>query len=350
MPDRITVGLITNPEGAHLSDYLAALAASDEVEAVALADHTGQIEAAARKALGEKLHGIYRDPATMLRETKPALALVTLEAALAPPAIDAALEFGCHVLTEKPACLRAEDFAALVEKAEKKHLEIMLALANRLHAPVQEAKRLVAAGMLGKVYGAELHIIADQTRLRSAAYHRQWYAQKRRAGGGHLIWLGIHWLDLALYISGLTVRDVAGFIALVGGQPIDVEDSAAVVLRFDNGSLGTLTSGYYLDRGYHSHVQLWGEHGWLRLASFEEQPLEWYSTAAGQPATIQRFAYPQGGRSYTPFVRACARFAAGLAPAPITSRECLHVLQTIFACYRAAESGQSQRLSSNPAD
>ena len=344
MPDKITIGVITNPEGAHLSDYLKALAASEQVESVALADSTGKTEQAAKTALGDKLRGTYRDSATMLRETKPALALITLEAALAPPAIDAALEYGCHVLAEKPSCLRAADFAALVQKAQRKHLEIMLALANRLHAPVQEAKRLVAAGILGRIYGAEIHIIADQTRLKSPAYHQQWFAKKSRAGGGHLLWLGIHWLDLALFISGLAVSDVAGFTAVVGGQPIDVEDSAAIALRFDNGSLGTLTSGYYLDRGYHSHVQMWGEHGWLRLASIEEQPLEWYSTAAGQPAQVQRFDYPKGGRGYTPFVQACVRFAAGLAPAPITSQECLHVLETIFACYQAAESGKSQRV------
>jgi predicted dehydrogenase len=344
MPDKITVGVITNPEGAHLSDYLAGLAATEEVESVALADSTGNTEQTAKKTLGDKLRVTYRDAATMLRETKPAMALITLEAALAPPAIDAALEFGCHVLAEKPSCVRAEDFAALVQKAERKHLEIMLALANRLHAPVQEAKRLVAAGMLGKIYGAEIHIIADQTRLKSPTYHQQWFAKKSRAGGGHLIWLGIHWLDLALYVSGLAVRDVAGFIAVVGSQPIDVEDSAAIALRFDNGSLGTLTSGYYLDRGYHSHVQIWGGHGWLRLASIEEQPLEWYSTAAGQPSGIQRFEYSKGGRGYTPWVQACVRFAAGLAPAPITSQECLQVLETIFACYRAAESGRSQRV------
>jgi predicted dehydrogenase len=292
----------------------------------------------ARASLGVKLGGTYRDAATMLRETRPALALVTLEAALSPPAIGAALEAGCHVLTEKPACLRPEDFAALVRKGQTKHLQIMLALANRLHAPVQEARRLVAAGKLGKIY------VADQTRLKSPAYHEQWYAEKARAGGGHLIWLGIHWLDLVLYISRLKVRDVAGFTAAVGGQPLDVEDSAAVALRFDNGSLGTLTSGYYLDRGYHSHLQLWGEHGWLRVAAFEEQPLEWYSTADGGPAEIRRFEYAEGGRGYTPFVRSCVRFAAGLEPPPITSDECLHELATLFACYRAAETGHSQHV------
>lgn len=344
MPERITVGLITNPEGAHLANYLAALAETDEVAAVALADSTGQTEEIARKALGDKLQGTYREAAEMLRETKPALALVTLEAAISPPAIDSALDFGCHVLAEKPACLKPADFAALVRKAQTKHLQIMLALANRLHAPVQEAKRLITAGKLGKIYAAEAHIVADQSRLKSPAYREQWFAKKARAGGGHLIWLGIHWLDLVLYVSGLKVRDVAGFTANVGGQPLDVEDSAAIALRFDNGSLGTLTSGYYLDRGYHSHIQLWGEHGWLRVSAFEEQPLEWYSTAAGEPAEVQRFEYPQGGRGYTPWVRACTRFAAGLEPPPITSEECLHVIETLFACYRAAESGQTQRV------
>jgi UDP-N-acetyl-2-amino-2-deoxyglucuronate dehydrogenase len=344
MPNQIAVGLITNPEGAHLANYLAALAETGEVAGVALADSTGQTEEMARQALGDKLRGSYRDAATMLRETKPALALVTLEAALSPPAIDAALEFGCHVLAEKPACLKADDFAALVRKAQAKHLQIMLALANRLHAPVQEGKRLVAAGKLGKIYGAEAHIVADQTRLKSPAYHEQWFAKKARAGGGHLIWLGIHWLDLVLYISGLKVRDVAGFTAVVGGQPLDVEDSAAIAMRFNNGGLGTLTSGYYLDRGYHSHLQLWGEQGWLRVSAFEEQPLEWYSTVDGRAAEIRRFEYAKGGRGYTPFVRSCVRFAAGLEPAPITSEECLHVIETLFACYRAAETGSAQRV------
>jgi predicted dehydrogenase len=344
MSKQITVGLISNAEGAHLSAYLAGLADTEEAGSVALADGTGQTEEMARAALGDKLGRTYRDAATMLRETKPALALVTLEAALSPPAIDAALEAGCHVLAEKPGCLHAEDFATLVRKGQAKHLQIMLALANRLHAPVQEAKRLVAAGKLGRIYASEAHIVADQTRLKSPAYHQQWYAKKARAGGGHLIWLGIHWLDLVLYISGLKVRDVAGFTAVVGGQPLDVEDSAAIALRFDNGSLGTLTSGYYLDRGYHSHLQIWGEHGWLRTAAFEEQPLEWYSTADGGPAEIRRFEYAKGGRGYTPFVRSCVRFAAGLEPPPITSEECLHVLETLFACYRAAETRQTQHL------
>jgi predicted dehydrogenase len=340
----IHVGLITDPEGAHTAAYLDALRSTDEVAGVALADPTGGMEAAARKALGDKLVGVYREASGMLRETRPAMALVTLEAAKAPPAIDAALDAGCHVLAEKPACVRAEDFEPLVGKAQSKHLEIMLALANRIHAPVTEARRLVAEGKLGRLYGAEIHLIADQTRLKSPAYRQTWFAHKDRAGGGHLIWLGIHWLDMLQMIMQSAVREVAGFTAVVGGQPLDVEDAAALALKFDSGALGTMTSGYFLDRGYHSHLQIWGEDGWLRLASVEEQPLEWYSRqGTGQPK-VERFEYDKGSRGYTPFVQACVQFAAGTAPAPITSEESLRVLKTVYAAYEAAKTGRSQRV------
>lgn len=344
MADRIRVGVMTHPDGAHLSAYLEALHTVDEAAEVAVADPTGRLEDSCKQALGDKFSGFYRDRDAMLREFKPALALVTMEAAQAPPAIDAALNAGCQVLAEKPACIRAEDFAPLVHKAESKHLEVMLALANRIHASAVEARRLFSEGRLGRLYGVEIHLIADQTRLRSPAYHQSWFAHKDRAGGGHLIWLGIHWLDLAQYITGQAIAETAGFTTVVGGQPLDVEDSAAMALKFAEGALGTMTSGYYLDRGYHSHLQIWGEDGWLRLAMIEDQPLEWYSRKGADSPKIERFEYPKGGRSYTPFVRACVRFAAGLGPAPITSQESLQALKAVFACYRAAASGRSQRV------
>src|SRR5207248_6975460 len=139
---------------------------------------------------------------------------------------------GCHVFAEKPSCVRAEDFEPLVRKAQRKHRHLMLALANRLHPCVAEARRLLRDGRLGKVYGAEVHLVADQTRLTRESYRKEWFCSKARAGGGHLIWLGIHWLDLALYLTGLKVEQVTGFTGVVGGQPLDVEDSAALALRF----------------------------------------------------------------------------------------------------------------------
>jgi predicted dehydrogenase len=344
MPRAIKLAVLTNAEGAHLGAYFPALAQTAEAEEVVLADPSGVTFEQARKALGKKLKATYKDVPTLLTKEKPHMALVSMEARLAPPLIDAALEAGCHVLCEKPSCVRAENFESLVKKAERNHRHLMLALANRVHAPVREARRIIKEGLLGKLYGLEVHLVADQSRLKREAYRREWYCSKARGGGGNLIWLGIHWLDLALFITGHKVKKAAGFAGLVGGQPLDIEDSASVALQFDDGTFGTMTAGYYLDRGYQSHLQVWGEQGWLRLASMEELPLEWYSTKDRKRAEIQRYEYPKEQRSYTPFVRAAVRASAGLEPAPITGAEGLHVLRTIFAFYEAAKSGRTQEV------
>ena len=71
------------------------------------------------------------------------MALVTLEAVQAPPVIRAALEANCHVLAEKPSCVRVEDFEPLVRLADMKHRLLMLALANRMRGTVRAARKLI---------------------------------------------------------------------------------------------------------------------------------------------------------------------------------------------------------------
>jgi len=184
----------------------------------------------------------------------------------------------------------------------------------------------------------DLQIVADQTRLTNPAYHKTWTAQKAKAGGGHLIWLGIHWLDLAMWISASRIREVSCFTANIGRQPIDTEDSAVVALRFENGVLGTLTSGYYLDSGYHSLIKIWGSAGWIALQKHTHKPpLEWHSR--GQLNQYQGATEPSG---YTPFVRAIARAAAGLDPWPVDAQDSLYALKTVFAAYRSADSGKRE--------
>jgi UDP-N-acetyl-2-amino-2-deoxyglucuronate dehydrogenase len=344
MPNKIKVAVVTQDQGAHLDDYFRSLAAIEEAEAVALVDASGKSADAARKVLGDKLKGVFKDAAAMYKSLAPQLAIVSLEAVKAPPAIDAALDAGCHVFAEKPSCTNAADFEKLVKKAHSKHRHLMMAFANRSHAPVREARRLIRAGKLGKLYAAEVHLVTDQTRLKNADYRKSWFCIKARAGGGVLTWVGIHWLDLLLFVTGLKIKQVAGFAGNVGGQPIDIEDSAALNMKFDNGSFGTMLSGYYLDKGYMSYVQVWGEQGWLKLAAVEEQPLEWYSNKGVKEPKVERFSYPKGQRGYQPFLKSCVRAAAGLGDPPITAEEGLHVLRSIFAFYEAAKTGRTQTV------
>jgi len=344
MTNSIKVALVTHAGGAHVGAYLNALEATEECSAVVLADPDGRWNAEAARVLGEKLTRTERDYQALLAEEKPQMALITMEARLAPPVIDAALDAGCHVFAEKPACIKAEDFEPLAQKADRAHRYLMLALANRLNPETIAARRLIETGQIGKLYGLEMHLVADQTRLTRVSYHDQWFAKKDRAGGGHLIWLGIHWLDLAMHITGSPIDRVAGFTANVGGQPIDVEDSATATLHFENGTLGTLTSGYYLDRGYHSHIKVWGSHGWLLIEPMKDRPLHWYSTKGPRAGEVQAWEGSKQPRGYTPFVRAAVRACATMSDPPIGTGHSRRALKTVFAIYHAADSGQTVEI------
>ena len=344
MPKKIKVGILTNKTGAHVGAYLNALRDTEACESVVLADPDGHWVDNARKVLGGKLKAVHRDTKLMLAEEKPSMAMVTMEAKIAPPVIDLALEAGCHVFAEKPACLRAEDFAPLAQKADSKHLHLMLALANRLNPELVAARKLIAEGAIGKIYGLEMHLVADQTRLTNKSYQAQWYTQKKRAGGGHLVWLGIHWLDLAQFVTGAEITEVAGFIANVGGQPIDIEDSATATLRFDNGALGTMTSGYYLKRGYHSHIKIWGSEGWLHLQQMLDKPLHWVSQKGEQTGKVQEWKGNRQPRGYTPYVRACVEACANDTDPPINNADSLRAIKVVYSIYEAATKGKSVRV------
>mgnify|MGYP002622204237 CR=1 FL=1 len=344
MAEPIKVGLLTHAGGAHVSHYLEALAATEECAAVAVCDPDRQWVADARRILGDKLTGTFDSPEALLEQEHPSLALVTMEARLAPAVINAALDADCHVFAEKPACVTAEDFEPLVQKADSKHRHLMLALANRLNPEIAEARRLVRTGAIGRVFGLEMHLIADQTRLTREAYHGTWFASRERAGGGHLIWLGIHWLDLAMYVTDSDVSRVGGFIQNVGGQPMDVEDSAVATLQFDAGFLGTMTSGYYLDRGYHSHIQIWGSSGWMRIESMRGRPLTWRSEAGEHAGETQVWSGSKEPRGYTPFVQAAVKACAEMTDPPISNADSLRALRTVFTIYHAADSGQSKTV------
>jgi predicted dehydrogenase len=338
-----TAAVLTDVGGAHLDGYFTGLAASEEVAAVVVVDPSGASEAVAKKALSAKLKSFERDHVKALADHQPTFAIVTVEAVQAPPIIQAALEANCHVLAEKPSCVRAADFESLTRLADMKHRNLALAFANRQLGTVQAARKLIRSGQIGQIYGCELHIVADQTRLKNANYHKSWFADRARSGGGHLMWLGIHWIDLIMYLTESKIIETAGFAGLVGGQPLQIEDSAAMALRFDNGSFGTITSGYYLDKGYHSHFKIWGSHGWVQLEPHGGEPLQWYSTKE-TPPQIQKYAGPANDSSYTPLVKACVRASLNLEPPPVTGADSLLALKTIFACYRAAETGQTQKV------
>ncbi len=341
--DAIDVGVITEPTASHRTGHLNVLAKCQGVRKVAVADHTGKSADDSRSRLGDRFDRFFDDPRSMLEAVRPALTVITMEGHRMPSAIEAAITADSHVLTEKPGCAKLEDFERVVRLAEKKERQVMLAMATRSGAAVKKARQLIADGLLGKPYSATMDWIADQTRLKSPAYHKSWLSSKDRAGGGKLIFHGVHYLDVIQFLIGDSIREVTGFCQNVGGQPIEVEDAAVVNFRFASGMIGTLNTGYYLNQGKQLNIRVWGSHGWLRLDFRAKTPLEWYSTHPKAPRGVQQFADTTGG--YQPFFQEAIHAALEKTEWPITSSESLRALKVVFGAYRAAESGMTQTVS-----
>ena len=153
----------------------------------------------------------------------------------------AAFEAGCHVLCEKPMALNADEGRAMLAAAKRANRRLMINFSYRFSAQSRALKTQVDAGLFGDFYFGR----TVWHRRRGMPGFGGWFGNKALAGGGPLIDLGVHRLDLALWLMGYpkptwvlgsTYDPIARELAARAGKHFDVEDLAAAMIRFDNGA------------------------------------------------------------------------------------------------------------------
>ena len=342
--DTIDVGFISSPTASHRQSYLRILAKCNGVRQISVVDPTGKTLEESKRLLGPRFRHSGTSTDQVLGTLRPALTVITLEAHQSPSAIEAALRLDSHVLVEKPACVKETQFERIVGLANARRREVMLAMATRSSPLIKKARQIIQQGLLGKPYAATMDWVADQTRLESPIYQASWLAFKQRAGGGKLIFHGIHYLDAIAFLTDQPVHQISAMCANVGGQPIEVEDAAVVHFQTRGGMLGTLNTGYYLDRGKQNQIRIWGSRGWIQLRMLPERQMRWKSSHPEAPNGIQEFSCPANPGLYELFFRDAIDFARGTREPPITTASSWRVLNTVFGAYRAAALGQTQVL------
>ena len=174
------------------------------------------------------------------------------------PAILDAVNAGKHILCEKPMCMTLKEADEILRAVKKSGITYMSAH-NQLFMPaVQEARRMIDAGELGKVFFVRSQ---DCFHVDRTADQWDWRAKKSTQGGGCLIDTGYHPSYRLLHLAGAPVATVrASFGRFHCG--IEGEDTASVTVRFANGAIGEiLTSwGFSLPTGSHA-IHVVGEKG-----------------------------------------------------------------------------------------
>ncbi len=181
----------------------------------------------------------------------PDLDLVTigLPNALHAPAAIAALEAGTHVLCEKPMALSAASAEAMIAAAERSGRLLSVNQHMRFSGSAIAIRNAVAAGSLGDVYLLDIRM----TRENGIPGYGSWFTNRELAGHGALVDIGVHMLDLALFVLGFPeVMTVKGFLAShlgehgigrgswgIDRQPegrFDVDDTATATLTLVTGA------------------------------------------------------------------------------------------------------------------
>lgn len=273
----------------------------------------------------------------MLRHADVDAVAVNVPNALHAEIAVAALEAGKHVLVEKPIATTLTDADAMIAAARRHRRVLMVEQTQRFDPAHETAHRLLRAGAIGavrEVRGRLGHAGPQYW----AGTTRTWLIDRRLSGGGALMDVGAHIVDLLRWFSGKRIRRVCCRMSMRPGS--HVEDNAAALFECDDGVVGAFEASW-ITQPYEVSTACYGTRGIVRT-SFGRGPrvaLE-LSRRRGDPNQFDRpVRYPavpstsrQGG-AYAAFIRS---IRTGTPP-PISGAEGRATLEVLLAAYESAK-------------
>jgi len=236
----VTVGLLGGGGivDAHIRGYRSY---AELIEVVAVADVVG--ETAHRRA-AELGAAAYTDFRQMIAEGEFDAVDICLPHHLHAEAIVTAAQAGKHILCEKPLCLTVEQASQVQQTVSAAGVTLMCAH-NQLYLPVvAKAKEFLDEGVLGRVY---------EVRTTDSFYNdfhpesMGWRASVATSGGGELMDTGYHPTYLMLHFAGASPVEATALLSQHRLSFMEGEDSAQVLVRFENGVVGHLVTSWAYD-------------------------------------------------------------------------------------------------------
>ncbi|MFQ6097628.1 MAG: Gfo/Idh/MocA family protein [Armatimonadota bacterium] len=265
----------------------------------------------------------------------------------------AGLQAGCHVLCEKPMATRLRDAERMVETAAARGKRLMINMSQRFDPLRRTLRDLVRSGKLGKVYYAKsgwirrkgtpvLDFPPGGNMGRGA-----WFVDKRQAGGGALMDIGVHIYDLCWWIMGrpepvTVLASEYNELSLPRFRErrvfADVEDLASALIKFADGSTLFCEVSWDAHMEPGQYLEIFGTEGGIQWRG--EARL--YYDSRGKPTSRQ--IKPRRTTQETPyehFVAACLNPKRRMM---CSGQECLSVMRVLDAIDRSANTGKAVRV------
>ena len=218
----------------------------------------------------------YADAAALFADRNVDAVYIAVPNVFHAPLAIAALQAGKHVLLEKPFAINLAEAEAVARAARAGNTQFMLAMNQRFGRSAQRIRSLVSAGALGEIY----HVKAFWRRRAGIPRIGSWFGDKALSGGGGLLDIGVHMLDLALHtIGNFAPLTVSGAVATRFGNRglgdgnwgssereranFDADDFASAFIRLQGGVTVALDAAWagHQELGNENDVLLYGSEG-----------------------------------------------------------------------------------------
>lgn len=326
-----------------------------EITGVVLWDQDPQLVAKTRLAQRPKVVLTTDNLDQALGQPDLQFALVCVRNDQAAAVAQRVIAAGIHLLAEKPVGLTSAQILALQEAAEKRKLVASVLYSRRAHPCMVVARKMLREGAIGKLTSMETRFLTTHVRFRNP---KHWLFQRQHSGGGILLWLGCHCLDLLHHVTDDEITEVSGFLATQSGESIDVEDTATLALKFRSGAIGTFHASYSLAfsgqgyvnaKGYDSYLAFNGRQGRVVWPSLDpvlqiEAPPQAGQTAIRQETFTLAESKSYGGIYGEVFIRWFIAATQGRAAPPTTLADALRTARVIEAAELSSQTGQSVKV------
>jgi len=262
----------------------------------------------------------------------------------------AALRQGKHVFCEKPDAVNPLEAQKMADVAQETGKILMVMRNNRFSREAKYAKRIIEEGQLGDLYMGRCGWI----RRRGIPGRGGWFTTKELSGGGPLIDLGVHMIDMALWlsgnpkpiaVSGATYRKFADQPDEFGNVPagtFDVEDLATGFIRFDNGASLQIEFSWASNIAEEQKFLEWrGTKGGFSLINDQ---LKLFTESQGTPVDQQPHFSEASIPQHTSNIHHFIECVLGRETPIFTPDQGVDMIKILSAIYESAESGREIRL------
>ena len=215
----------------------------------------------------------------------------------------ASLKAGKHVYCDKPLALNLDEAKDIYKIAKNCKLKTQLALEYRYIPAIMRAKQLIEEGFLGDVFSFRTDYLHSSCVIQKKTY--SWKAESNKVGGGVIVDLGSHIIDLLLFLLG-DFKKVNGTLKNFTSKDKRTDDLAVAKIEMANGAIGTLeASKMATGANDEFRIEIHGSKGAMRFNSMDPNWLEVYdNTEANSPIggnkgfkkieTVQRYPEAPG--------------------------------------------------------